>query len=260
MKRRLLLRRTCALPALCLALLAGLLQPPARAADAEDGKAGADEGVMQAVEGLWAYTGLVTRDGQSLPLTGVILFKDGTFLQQSIFNGEPFEAQGAMAHVGPYWPGGAGLRMTSDPTLSLDPGSETPLTSVGVLEHDISVRRDGDSLAIQFGGGTSTLQTFRRLGDAADATIYPLADGALALANGHFILVSGHAGSAVTGYGTYRRDGETLSLDIIRWSESDGDDVRNYRDLTVTAVFDGETLTLPGGKRLTVVSGEAALP
>jgi hypothetical protein len=254
MDRRRSRRQAIALPALCLALLAPALQPLARAAD------DATASVMQAVEGLWAYTDLVTRDGQSLPLTGIFLFKDGTFLQQSIFNGEPFEAQGAMAHTGPYWPGGAGLRMTSEPTLSLDPAGETPLNSIGVLEHDIAVRRDGDSLAIQFGGGTSTLQTFRRLGDAADATIYPLADGALAFANGHFILVSGNTESAVTGYGTYRRDGEALSLGIIRWSESDGADVRNYRDVTVNASFDGDTLTLPGGKRLSVVSGETALP
>ncbi|KGE02742.1 hypothetical protein [Pseudohaliea rubra] len=243
-------RRLAALPALCLALLAAMAQPQARAADA----------VMDAVEGLWAYRSLVTGDGQSLPLTGVILFKDGTFLQQSIFNGEPFAEQSAMAHAGPYGPGGAGLRMTSDPTLSLDPTGELPLTAIGALEHDISVRRDGDTLAIRFGGGTSTLQTFRRLGDAADATIYPLAAGALAFANGHFILVSGNAESAVTGYGTYRRDGEALSLTVIRWAESDGAEVRNYRDVTLATTFDGKTLTLPGGKRLSVVSGEGARP
>ena len=258
MNRRRFCRQATVLPALCLAMLAGLLPSAARAAG--DGAGAANQDVMQAVEGLWAYTDLVTRDGQSLPLTGIFLFKDGTFLQQSIFNGEPFEAQGAMAHAGPYWPGGAGLRMTSDPTLSLDPGSDTPLTSVGVLEHDISVRRDGDSLAIQFGGGTSTLQTFRRLGDAADATIYPLAGGALAFANGYFILVSGNAERAVTGYGTYDRDDDSLTLAITRWAESDGEQVTNRKGGTLSATFDGATLVLPGGKRIAVVEREAAAP
>jgi hypothetical protein len=258
MYRRCSRHQASALPVLCLALFACLLQPSARAAG--DGPDGVKGGVMQAVEGLWAYTDLVTRDGQSLPLTGVILFKDGTFVQQSIFNGEPFEAQGAMAHAGPYWPGGAGLRMTSDPTLSLDPGSETPLTSVGVLEHDISVRRDGGELVIQFGGGTSTVQSFRRLGDAADAALYPLEDGVFALVDGHFILVSGDAQHAVTGYGTYERDGDALTLAITRWAESDGEQVTNRRDTTLAATFDGATLALPGGQRLAVVAAEAAVP
>ncbi|HKK23100.1 MAG TPA: hypothetical protein VJ947_05385 [Pseudohaliea sp.] len=242
-------RWAAGLLALGLWLLLAAAAPTARADDP-----------MAEVEGLWAYTDLVTGDGRSLPLTGIFLFKDGTFLQQSIFNGEPFEAQGAMAHTGPYWPGGAGLRMTSAPTLSLDPAGENPLTSIGVLEHDIAVRRDGDTLAIQFGGGTSTLQTFRRLGDAADARSYSLTDGALAFADGHFILVSGNAEGAVTGYGSYERDGEVLTLAVIRWSESDGETVRNLRDVTLSARFDGETLALPGGKRLTVVSGEAEQP
>ncbi|MEQ8264615.1 hypothetical protein [Pseudohaliea sp.] len=253
MNRRRSRRQAIALPALCLALLALALQPSARAAD--DGS----EDVMQAVEGLWAYTDLVTRDGQSLPLTGIFLFKDGTFLQQSIFNGEPFEAQGAMAHAGPYWPGGAGLRMTSDPTLSLDPGSKAPLTSTGVLEHDIAVRRDGEELVIQFGGGTSTVQSFRRLGDAADAALYPLEHGVFALVDGHFILVSGNAERAVTGYGTYERDGDALTLAITRWAESDGEQVTNRRDTTLAATFDGTALALPGGQRLAVVAkGDAA--
>jgi len=245
-------RQASGLPALCLALLACLLQPSARAAD------DAAESVRGAVDGLWSDTDLVPRDGQSLPLTGVILFKDGTFLQQSIFNGEPFEAQGAMAHAGPYWPGGAGLRMTSDPTLSLAPGGDSPLTSVGVLEHDIAVHRDGEELVIQFGAGTSTVQRFRRIGDAAGATLYPLEHGVFALVDGHFILVSGNAERAVTGYGTYERDGDRLTLAITRWAESDGEAVTNRRDGILTATFDGVTLALPGGRRLAVVEGEAA--
>ncbi|MHA7815000.1 MAG: hypothetical protein ACX93N_00865 [Pseudohaliea sp.] len=251
MTRRRSRRQAIALPALCLVLLAVALQPSARAAD------NGSDNVMQAVEGLWAYTGLVTGDGQSLPLTGIFLFKDGTFLQQSIFNGEPFEAQGAMAHAGPYWPGGAGLRMTSDPTLSLDPGSETPLTSLGVLEHDIAVRRDDEELVIQFGGGTSTVQRFRRIGDAHGGTLFPLENGAFALVDGHFILVSGNAERAVTGYGTYEREGDRLTLAVTRWAESDGETVTNRKDVSLAATFDGATLALPDGRRLAVVPAEA---
>lgn len=215
---------------------------------------------VAAAEGLWAYTGLVTGDGQSLPLTGIFLIRDGMFLQQSIFNGEPFSDQGAMAHAGPYRGGGAGLRLTSEQTLSMDPGAASPLTSLGSREHDLAVTRDGDSLTLQFGGGTSTIQTFRRLGDADGADIHHLADGALALADGHFILVSGNERRAVTGYGRYERDGEALELEVIRWAEADAEGSRNLRDLTLTATLDSEALVLADGRRFAIVDGGAASP
>ncbi|MEM8941668.1 MAG: hypothetical protein AAGC91_05890, partial [Pseudomonadota bacterium] len=125
-------------------------------------------------EGLWEYTGLVTRDGQSLPLTGVFLISEGVFVQQSIFNEEPFATAGSMAHVGPYWAGGAGMRLTSNQTLSLDPKSDAPVRSAGVLQHDLKVERDGDNLTLTFGAGTSTVQTFRRLGAASDTRLVKL--------------------------------------------------------------------------------------
>ena len=52
-------------------------------------------------EGLWAYTALIAGGKkENMPLTGVILFKDGMFAQQSIFDGAPFETTpGAHVHV-----------------------------------------------------------------------------------------------------------------------------------------------------------------
>jgi hypothetical protein len=215
--------------------------------------ANADEHAVREAEGLWEYTGLVTRDGESLPLTGIFLISEGTFLQQSIFNGEPFGEMGAMAHVGPYWAGGAGMRLTSQQTLSMDPEAEPPLRSAGSMEHDLAVTREGDELTLVFGGGTSTVQTFRRIGDAADTELYRFADGALAFADGYFILVIGEEHGAVTGYGSYDRDGEQLSLHATRWSASDGEHVLNLRDTTIPAVFDGNALKLPGGQRFLTV-------
>ena len=204
-------------------------------------------------EGLWEYTGLVTRDGESMPLTGIFLISKGVFLQQSIFKGEPFADMGSMAHVGPYWGGGAGLRLTSNQTLSMDPGTEAPLRSAGTLEHDLSVTRDGNDLTLIFGGGTSTVQTFRRLGDAADTEIHRFADGAHAFADGHFILVIGDTQRAVTGYGTFDRSGEQLTLRAIRWAASDGQSVVNLRDATISARFSGDALWLPGGEQFPVI-------
>lgn len=204
-------------------------------------------------EGLWEYTGLVTKDGQSLPLTGVFLISDGTFVQQGIFNGEPFDAQGSMAHVGPYWGGGAGLRLTSNQTLSLDPSADDALTSSGVMQHDLKVERDGDQLTLIFGAGTSTVQTFTRLGDAGDTQLFAFANGGLAFADGYFILVIGDDDSAITGYGKYDQTGSVLTMNAIRWAASDGSTVINMRDATVSATFDDDALTLPGGQRFAII-------
>lgn len=212
--------------------------------------AGAD-GVADA-EGFWEYTGLVTRDGQSLPLTGVFLISNDVFMQQSIFNEEPFASAGSMAHVGPYWGGGAGLRLTSTQTLSLDPEAENPLRSAGEMEHDLKVERDGDELTLIFGGGTSTVQTFSKLGDARDTRLYSLQDGALAFADGHFILVVGDANRVVSGYGRYTQSDETLKLAVIRWAESDGNTVTNLKDVTLSASFDESVLVLEDGRRFNV--------
>ncbi len=235
------MRKIHALVLLSLLFL-GLIQRPAFAAD---------NGVKEA-EGLWEYTGLVTRDGQSLPLTGVFLISKDVFLQQSIFNEEPFSTAGSMAHVGPYWAGGAGLRLRSDQTLSLDPKADESLRSLGVLEHDLKVERNGDELTLTFGGGTSTVQTFRHLGNAEDTQLIPFADGALALADGYFILVVGDSERVVSGYGGYTKTGTELQLELIRWAESDGESVTNRKDETITATLDDTALTLADGRRFAI--------
>lgn len=211
------------------------------------------QGNASDAEGLWRYTGLITRDGESLPLTGIFLISENTFLQQGIFNTEPFDSADSMAHVGPYWSGGAGLRLASFQTLSLDPGADSPIQSAGSMEHDLSVTRDGESLTLVFGGGTSTVQTFERVGDAKDTRLYRLQDGGLAFADDHFILVVGNDESVVSGYGRYRQQGAKLQLDVIRWAESDGTRVSNRRNLTLNANFDERELVLDDGRRFAVL-------
>jgi hypothetical protein len=76
------------------------------------------------VDGLWSYTGLATSTGTEMPLTGIFLFKDGVFLQQSIFDSEPFSAAGAMAHAGPY-SADAEVRIATSPI----PSGPIPVTN-----------------------------------------------------------------------------------------------------------------------------------
>ena len=110
---------------------------------------------VKSVEGLWAYTTLQPGGkGESMPLHGVILFKDGVFAQQSIFDGDPFATQGAMAHAGPYGSGPMGVHMIAEQTISIAPGKSAPLNFRKDTQHDISVDRNGDAMKIVFDSGT----------------------------------------------------------------------------------------------------------
>ncbi len=108
-------------------------------------------------------------------------------------------------------------------------------------------------MTLVFGGGTSTVQTFRKIGDASDMRIYKFTDGALAFSNEYFILVSGSAQGAVTGYGKFTQDGDALTLNVIRWAQSDGATTRNIKDVSFRAFFDGGVLSLPDGRSFDVV-------
>lgn len=208
------------------------------------------DAALKQVEGLWAYTGLTSSGGESMPLTGIFLFKDGTFIQQAVFNGEPYYQQGAMAHSGPYSAIEGGVHLSAEQTLSLSPADSDPLSSQGVTEHDLDVTRVDDGLTLVFGSGT--VQTFRRLGDAVDATVVSLENGTMAMVNDHFILVSGDDSYAVTGYGRYQRDGERYFVDVIRWAETDGTDILSARSAVISVHFDSKSLRLPGGRVLKV--------
>lgn len=214
--------------------------------------AAADTDPVKAAEGLWAYTLLQAGgSGEAMPLTGIILFKDGLFAQQSIYDGQPFDTQGAMAHAGPFGAGPKGVHMTAQQTISVSPGKQPPLKFRKDTQHDISIDRSGDALTIVFGSGT--VQKFKRLGPAA-GDMYKLENGVLALVDGYFVLVSGDARAVVTGYGKYKHKGTAYDLDVIRWSESTADKAVNRRDMTLQATFDGKAFVLADGRKFAVVA------
>ncbi len=156
-----------------------------------------------------------------------------------------------MAHTGPFYADESGAGLTSEQTLSLDPKAESVLSSAGVMEHTIDVAREDDTLTIVFGSGTT--QTLNRLGDAADTRLFKFEDGALAFANGYFILVAGDEERVVSGYGRYREDGPELSFEVIRWAESDGATVINKRDVAMTAKLNAKALRLEDGREFPIV-------
>ena len=238
--------RTFSLAVVALAALSAI-----NATAATTGKADA----VKEAEGLWAYTDLIGggKDGKSMPLTGVILFKDGMFAQQSIFNGEPFDKQGAMAHAGPFGAGKLGVHMVAEQTISIAPAKDKPLNFRHDTQHDISVDRSGDEMTIVF--DTGTIQKFKRIGPA-NGRIHKLDKGVLALVDGHFLLVDGDESGVVSGYGTYKQSGTSYDLSVTRWAESSPTKAVNKRDFAEKATFDGKQLTLADGRSFKVVANK----
>jgi hypothetical protein len=233
------------LPFVCVAL-AALAATGATAATTQKGDA------VKAAEGLWAYTALIAGGKkENMPLTGVILFKDGMFAQQSIYDGVPFESQGSMAHAGPFGAGPSGVHMTAEQTISTAPGKEKPLSFRRDTQHDISVDRSGDEMTIVFASGT--VQKFKRIGPA-NGRIHKLDKGVLALVDGHFVLVDGDEQGVVTGFGTYKQSGTTYDLKATRWAEATPTKAINKRDFAQKATFDGKTLKLADGRSFKVVA------
>jgi|GEM_PF-3321825 len=239
------------LGAICSIVLLSLLGS-ATAVASDDS---AQKALEAQVNGLWLYTGLTTKDGTEMPLTGVFLFKDGVFLQQAVFNTEPFEAAGSMSHTGPTRaePATGSMHLIATQQISTDPGETPALSYTDNTEHDVTVTREGDMLTLIFGMGTSTVQTFEWVGPG-EGELSSLENGSLALVDGHFILVEGDASSATTGYGTYTQDGEDLTLQVIRWAEADASGAKNLKDVSLQASFDGKALTLEDGRSFTVVN------
>lgn len=229
-------------------MLATMLATATGAATA-GGSGGGD--IESQVSGLWFYTGLTTSGGDEMPLTGVFLFKDDVFVQQAVFDGEPFESQGAMAHAGPYEVRDDHVHLIAEQTISTSGGEAPELSFRSDTEHDVTVARDGDELRLVFSMGTGTIQDFRYVGPG-EGELYDLGDGQFALVDGHFVLVQGDENGVVTGYGTYERDGDSLTLDVIRWTEAGAGKVKNLRDVELAATFDGESLKLADGRRFTV--------
>ena len=136
----------------------------------------------QQVEGLWFYTGLITADGEDLPLDGIFLFRDGVFVQYAQYTGESSRGQGSMAHAGPYSEGDGFIRLAAEQTLNTAPSESPPLTSRGLTEHEVDVKRVGDELTLNF-IRSGTAQKFVRAGPG-EGEVYKLEKGALALVDG----------------------------------------------------------------------------
>jgi hypothetical protein len=197
------------------------------------------------VEGLWAYTELQPKGQKAFALTGMFVFHDGLFVQQTINDGEPFSGQTGQGHCGTYRTKGPLVEMTAEIAIGVSPNRPTPLSLRRNTEHQITPVLEGNDLTLTFGSGT--IQKFRRAGPAK-GTIYRLEGGMLALVDGHFLLVVASGGqNVVAGSGTFEQRATTLNLQARRWFSVLSDKATNMRDTTIKATFDEKTLTLGDG-------------
>ena len=205
----------------------------------------------QQVEGLWFYTGLVTPGGEDLPLEGIFLFRDGIFVQYAQYTGESSREQGSMAHAGPYSEGDDFIRLAAEQTISTAPSQSPPLTSRGLTEHEVDVKRVDDELTLTF-MRSGTVQKFVRAGPG-EGKVYRLEHGALALVDGYLILVNGDENGVETGYGRYESENDTIRVDLDYWTSADKTSASNTNHTGMNAIFDGRALTLEDGRRFQVL-------
>lgn len=206
----------------------------------------------QQIEGLWLYTGLTTSKGKDLPLNGIFLFKNGTFVQYAEYDGEPIRDQGAMAHAGPYSVGKEFVHLVAEQTFSTSPLDNPPMNSRGLTEHDVTVKRVDNELTLVFSKGTGTIQRFEYIGPGS-GEIHKFENGVLALVDGYFILVHGNNSGIDTGYGTYDQDNDSLKLNIKRWTRADSSSASNIFDTSLNSTFDGQSFTLEDGRSFQVI-------
>ena len=199
-------------------------------------------GTPLGAEGLWRYVSLGRPTGDETKLDGLFVFKDGRFVQQSLNLGEPFTSQLGQAHAGTFSIENGKIRLLAEVGLIVNPTAASPLASSPNRPHELAVTRQADRLVLTFGSGT--VQKFRRVGPGA-GRIVPLSKGALALVDGHFILVFEDGARALAGSGRYTQQETRLQLTPERWLSANGSQVR-YARAKVDATLDATTLTIPG--------------
>ena len=167
------------------------------------------EGEALGAGGLWRYVSLGRPTGDETRLDGLFVFQNGRFVQQSLNLGEPATSQVAQAHAGTYTVENGKIKLLAEVGLIVTPTAASPVASSPNRNHELAVARDGNRLVLTFGSGT--VQKFTRVGPASGRMV-PLSRGALALVDGHFLLVFEDGGRAIAGSGTFTANGHRAAI------------------------------------------------
>jgi hypothetical protein len=200
--------------------------------------------------GLWQYVSLGRPTGDETKLDGLFVFQNGRFVQQSLNIGEPLTSQVAQAHAGTYTVEDGKVRLLAEVGLIVTPTAATPVASSPNRHHELAVAKSGERLVLTFGSGT--VQKFTRVGPAA-GRIVPLSRGALALVDGHFILVFEDGARAVAGSGTYAAMGGRLRFAPERWLTARDGKV-TYSRAPLEATLDATSLEIAGEAPIAVAA------
>lgn len=241
--------------ALLASLATTLLLPLGACATAQTSSdaATAEAPASREVEGYWHHDRLITSKGVELPIEGVFLMHDGEFLEQAVM-GAPLDTPAgdgaeAMAHAGPYEVTDKGVKLTAEQTIAISASGPEPLSFRPNTYHDLTVENTGDNLTLTFGSGT--VQTFTRI-PSANIAITRFANGRLALTGNRWVMVAGDANAVVSGYGTFVRNGDKLSLTATRWAESTRQKANVQSDVQVEATLTDTALTLADGRSFAI--------
>lgn len=201
--------------------------------------------------GLWRYISLGRPTGDETKLDGLFVFQNGRFVQQALNIGEPFTTQVAQAHAGTYTVENGKIILNAEVGLIVAPGAAAPVASSPNRRHELTPVTGPSRLTLTFRSGT--VQKFTRVG-GAQGRIVPLANGALALVDGHFLLVFEEGSRAIAGSGTFTQRGSTLRLVAERWLSARDGKV-TYSKVPLYATLDTTSLRLPGEASIRVVGG-----
>lgn len=202
----------------------------------------APPGSAELVDGLWRYRTIGREGTPETAIDGLFLFCDGRFVQQSLNAGDPPERQLAQAHAGTFRLEGDRLRLTAEIGLVIDPTKTPAVAARNNSEHAVAPTRAGDRLTLTF--GTGTIQRFERVGPGC-GELFVLEDGALALVDGHFLLVVQRGDRSVAGSGRFERCGRTVKVRPDRWVSIEKA-IHSY--------------AMPAGRELTLETGAVRLP
>jgi hypothetical protein len=205
-----------------------------------------DPEIMEVVEGLWSYETLQIGESPPVPLTGLFLFQNGRFLQQTINEGGIFVEQLGMGHSGTYeWRQGI-IRLLAKVGLMIEPTKTPILESRSNSLHHITPDLSGDRLTLSFDMGVIQKLTRVTKGDQFEKII-DLDEGGLGLVGDRFILVAEHPGEGVAGSGHFTRSENELRFKVDRWFTLRESQAQYQRDGVIVAIFDGQKLSLPKG-------------
>ncbi len=197
------------------------------------------------IAGLWSYESFDGPTHGVKPLVGLFLFHDGWFVHQAMHGSEPMELQLTDAHIGKYQlKSGGVVRLDVETGIVVTPAEDTLLAGRSNTSHEVGYKRSGENLFLSFASGAS--EKLVKV-PTTKTTLIALDRGMLALTDEHFVLVTNPDGDWLAGSGRYKREGNALRLDVLRWFTVQGDKAHYAADETFEATFDGETLELPDG-------------